>query len=368
MKMLFEGPVFDITGYASAARSLFKMWESLGLDFKIRPNYNWSQLGVKLPDEEYKKIKARIDMTTPPMEFDAIYQMQKQNHGEYGSGKERIVHTMFETDQVPSPWLDMLRTATTILQPSIFGVNVFKGAGLPNVQYMPFPVDVDAFQPDAPRTVRRDEFKFMYVGDFSPRKNLDMLVYGFLNTFRGRQDVILIIKSYAQREQFLPQVLEKFKNIRRSLKSGYPQILYFPELHEEAAMPGFINSCDCFVSTSHGEGFGLPLLYAMACGKPCITINWSACSDYIDPECAYPLQHTIRSVPYNIVKADENFYGHNWADPSTEHLTNLMLDIFQNKMEARQAGKAARQKVIDLYSVPVVQERMAAFLAERRLL
>ncbi len=366
--MLFEGPVYDISGYACAAREMIKSWKHIGLDFKIRPNYQWSQLGAKLTGEEYSLLNSLIDRTTPADQFNAVYQMQRQNHGD--NGKCKIVHTMFETDSVPELWYDMLRSADEILIPSSFGVNVFKNAGFANVRYMPFSVDTDLFSPTAPKYINSPEFKFLFMGDFSPRKNLDMLLHAFMNTFRGNKDVMLVIKSFAHREKFLPTIMDKLKNIRNQLRSEFPKILFFPNATEDSVIPGLINSCDCFVSTSHGEGFGIPILYSMACEKPVISIPWSSCADYITMDCSFPLEYSIKPVPYAIVVQDANFFNHSWADPSTEHLCNLMNDIVSQRgsPELKQMGELARQKVIDLYSKEAVQERMVSFFSERRLI
>jgi glycosyltransferase involved in cell wall biosynthesis len=39
-------------------------------------------------------------------------------------------------------------------------------------------------------------------------------------------------------------------------------------------LPNLYNSADAFVLASHGEGWGLPLMEAMAMKKPAIGTNW----------------------------------------------------------------------------------------------
>lgn len=103
----------------------------------------------------------------------------------------------------------------------------------------------------------------------------------------------------------------------------------------------------------------------MACGKPIITTNYSACQDYVSEGNALLLQYNVESVPYEIVKADKNFYGHEWATPSTEHMGLLMNWVFQNQEEGKIIGAKARETVIEKYSFPVVSTLMNNFLKER---
>ena len=42
-------------------------------------------------------------------------------------------------------------------------------------------------------------------------------------------------------------------------------------------------SSDCFVLPTRGEGWGLPIIEAMACGVPVIATSWSAQCDFMTP-------------------------------------------------------------------------------------
>jgi len=49
---------------------------------------------------------------------------------------------------------------------------------------------------------------------------------------------------------------------------------------EEWLMPTVYSMLDLYISTSQGEGWGLPALEAMACGVPCILPDWAAFSEW----------------------------------------------------------------------------------------
>lgn len=67
------------------------------------------------------------------------------------------------------------------------------------------------------------------------------------------------------------------------------QRYFFPDLHNtfigwsQVEMNALYNAADVFVSTSRGEGFGLTLLEAIACGVPVIAQNVSAIPEVVGP-------------------------------------------------------------------------------------
>lgn len=109
----------------------------------------------------------------------------------------------------------------------------------------------------------------LYVGSIEPRKNLAGLLRAFahLNTKLPGWKLVLV----GARNLWLSNPLVKEMD-RLKLKSLVKVCGYVPE----ADLAAFYNGAGLFAFPSLYEGFGLPVLEAMACGTPVITSNISS--------------------------------------------------------------------------------------------
>ena len=68
------------------------------------------------------------------------------------------------------------------------------------------------------------------------------------------------------------------------------------------------------ISLTHGEGFGLPLLEAAACGLPVCATNWSAHTEFLNLGDWTKVKGRLEPVPQR--KLDQNIWvdGAKWAN------------------------------------------------------
>jgi glycosyltransferase involved in cell wall biosynthesis len=112
------------------------------------------------------------------------------------------------------------------------------------------------------------------VGNLQPRKNLLRLVEAFAELIQSRAiDPQLVIAG---------QAFWRGSEVSRRVEERH--------LHEHVVFTGYVpqehlvslyNAADLFVYPSLYEGFGLPLLEAMACGTPVITSNRSSLPEVV---------------------------------------------------------------------------------------
>lgn len=112
------------------------------------------------------------------------------------------------------------------------------------------------------------------VAAFRQQKGLPERFWLFIGTLEPRKNLLTLLEAYARLPHRLPLILgggkgwlydEIFATIERhQLQDSVRWLGYIPA----AELPLWYNSAEVFVFPSVFEGFGLPVLEAMACGTP----------------------------------------------------------------------------------------------------
>jgi glycosyltransferase involved in cell wall biosynthesis len=102
-----------------------------------------------------------------------------------------------------------------------------------------------------------------FLGMLEPRKNVPGLVRGWVKACADRDDApALVLAGGTGWDDTIDAAISEVPSHLRVLRPGY---LRFTDL------PGFLGGALLVAYPSHGEGFGLPVLEAMACGAPVLT-------------------------------------------------------------------------------------------------
>jgi glycosyltransferase involved in cell wall biosynthesis len=130
------------------------------------------------------------------------------------------------------------------------------------------------FRPASPETIAAVRARYglpehfiLYVGTIEPRKNLTALLEAFHHLL-ATHDLRLVIVG---KKGWL---YEGF--FRRLRELGLEDRVIFTGYVPDEDLPAIYSAADLFVFPSLYEGFGLPVLEAMACGTPVICSNTSS--------------------------------------------------------------------------------------------
>lgn len=133
----------------------------------------------------------------------------------------------------------------------------------------------ERFRPstDGEKSAFRERFRLperylLYVGTIEPRKNLSMLLEAYRAVVDAGANVRLVI---AGKKGWLYE--DFFRKVR---ELHLEDEVLIPGFVPEEDLPALYSLADAFVYPSLYEGFGLPVLEAMACGTPVVCSNTSS--------------------------------------------------------------------------------------------
>lgn len=261
---------------------------------------------------------------------------------------KNILWAMFESDKLPQSFLDPLLKADLVWTPSAWGREVLVANGLQahKVDVIPLGVDPLTFHPFARKQVSDPVYRFLVVGKYEQRKGYDQLFEAFNKAFKNRSDVELLIKG----DFFADQI-----NVAHDLKNrvdtmGLENIKILAGAWDVYDMFSLYNYANGFVMPSRAEGWGLPLIEALACGLPSIAINYSGQTEFLGKIDGLYLPINYKIVPISdplYIKYWPSISGEhgNWAEADVDDLATKMLNMVQNRSKYNDVGKMASEVI-----------------------
>lgn len=141
--------------------------------------------------------------------------------------------------------------------------------GREDVLAIPSGVNSETFHPSARQsTYNLPERYILFVGSLEPRKNLSGLLNAWNEIKSEFPDVTLVIAGAVGRV---------FRRVE--LPHAQAQVRFLG--HVERELPGLYANAELFVLPSFDEGFGLPVVEAMACGTPVIVSDHGALPEVV---------------------------------------------------------------------------------------
>lgn len=241
---------------------------------------------------------------------------------------------VWETTQLPDSQKKICESVDYIWAPSSWGKQnlIHNGFNPPKVFIVPQGVDTAFFTP-APKYSRN--FRFLMVGKWEERKFQDGLVKAFADEFHPREGVELILHAHNPHIQGF-----SMKTKLEALGISNTNNIILNEKCNQIALRELYRSADCFVLPTRAEGWGLPILEAMACGVPAIVTRYSAPLDFVTDDNGYLLNVERMVDAYD---NDFNIHSGQWAEPDLRHLRFLMRRAFENRGEVLDKGQVAHQ-------------------------
>ena len=84
------------------------------------------------------------------------------------------------------------------------------------------------------------------------------------------------------------------------------------------------------ISLTHGEGFGLPLLEAAACGLPVCATNWSAHTEFLNLGDWTKVRGRVETIPERKIDRRVWVEGSSWAVPDHNEVRKTLQTFVLN--------------------------------------
>jgi GTP:adenosylcobinamide-phosphate guanylyltransferase len=390
-KVLVKGPALSLSGYGEQARfALRSLREREDVDLYFI-NIPWGKTGQYSSNEEekrwllglFEKTKSYSQQSGGKPMFDVSIQVTIPNEFEQIAPINIGYTAGIETTKVAPQWIEKSNRMTKLVVPSkhsktVFEETLYKGKIEGTEQQVDFklkvPVDVCAF----PATVKEiadleldveTEWNFLSVAQWGPRKNVEATLLNFLSEFKD-QHIGLILKVNFSKNSMMDKIMveNKVSSIVNSFKKQNEDVkckvyVLHGNLTDEE-MRGLYRhpKVKAFITTSHGEGFGLPMFEAAIEELPIIAPAWSAYVDFLFApkkvkdnkkknkphftKIEYELKRVQKEAVWNGVIQEDS----QWCFVKDYSVKNSMRDVFKNYGQKLSDAKKISKFILENFS------------------
>ena len=392
IKVLLEGPVLTKSGYGEHARLVYRsISKNKNLDIFINP-LNWGTCSWALPDEQMGECINKF------RSYSRFCESNKQNpdyaiqiHVGIPSEFEKkapysvCVTAGIETDRASPNWIFKTNQGIDkIVVPSEHARSGLANTGYEvinksndtrtelvcacPVEVVPYPVkdmsgkklDID-FETD---------FNFLQIAMMGPRKNIETSIRCFVEQFRENNNVGLVLKTSLSKSTIIDRVKLK-KHMQNYVDSLGPKKckiylihgnLTESEIHSLYTHP----KIKAYFTTTHGEGFGLPIFEAAYSGIPVIATDWSGHIDFLTGKMNGKKKKLFAKIAYSLKEVQpEAVWEHlivkesKWAFPQPTSVKEQLKKVYNNYGMYNKWAKKLKESLLETHNDDKITEMMS---------
>jgi glycosyltransferase involved in cell wall biosynthesis len=303
-------------GYGTMAEYIALGMDRAGARVNVLP-YRIVEAG--LSERLLELVRAsRLDPAAPLLQHSTV----EAGSYLYRRCREYVISTMWESDGLPTAWLPAMHGARALIVPTRWCADVLRAHGITRpVHIVPDGVDPAVYHyrppPDRPGVTT------LMVCSNVGRKHLPEGIAAWKRAFDDDPTARLLLKAHHQ---------------YRSVAADDPRITYTDVNEPTRGIPHWYRQADVLMALGN-EGFGLPLVEAMACGLPVVVLDSEGQHDVCAevPELVLP----VPSTGWEPHVAGSHGRCGKRAIPSVEAAARQLRWVAEHRDEARAMGRAA---------------------------
>jgi len=367
-KLIWFGPPFSYSGYATHNRFMLAGLENSGWEIKLIPTESEIPNNLFYIDHLIEMIRNKnveqdkaicINLIPPPaLAFWGLYTIL------YTTLESKTVHEGFanrcnQYDEVWVPCMDNITSMSPVINKKI------------PLCLVPEGVNTEIWNPKAGiiKKYKSPKFTFFYCGDWSYRKGNDILIKAFCKAFSPTEPVRLLLLTHYQGNG--PEVTKKavdreiLEMMQKNKTISHAEIEIIYQHIDDTDLPKLFNTVDCGIFPTRGEAWLLPAIQLMSCGKPVITSDWGGQTDYCNKKNSYLIKTEKFDTMSDKINCEVDFYKEQlFAFPDEAETIKLLQYAYQHRDETIKKGLQAQKDVRENWTWTQAAQRADKRLTE----
>lgn len=319
--------------------------------------------------------------------YDLSLQLQLPNEWDPFMATTNVgITAAVETDRCNPEWIDACNRMSLIVVPSNFTKGVLENSGEVTTPIVVIPESWLETCRGAVQGKSKladlemdSKFNFLIVSQFTgnnpenDRKNLAYSLKWILEEFKDEPDVGVIIKTNFGRQTNVDRqnCLKTLSQIVMECRKGAgPRVHVLHGHMTNDEIVGLYTHPDikALVSLTRGEGFGLPILEAAACGLPVIATGWSAHTEFLGQGKYVKVAHALNNIHESRVDGQIFVKDARWACPEEKDAKRKLSRFFKSPAVPREWALDLQKKIQKSHSPEAVEQFYNNMLVEHKLL